>query len=55
MDFARAQGFEQCYIETMPNMLAAQKLYVKKGFKYIDHPLGNTGHCNCPIWLIKEL
>jgi len=55
IDFARAQGFEQCYIETMPNMLAAQKLYVKKGFKYIDHPLGNTGHCNCPIWLIKEL
>jgi len=53
--FAKQQGFEQCYIETMPNMLAAQKLYVKKGFEYIDHPMGNTGHCNCPVWLLKKL
>jgi len=53
--FAKAQGFKLCYIETMPNMLDAQKLYLKKGFNYIDHPMGNTGHCNCPIWLTKPL
>ena len=24
----------------------AQKLYQKWGFEYIEHPLGNTGHCS---------
>jgi putative acetyltransferase len=36
-------------------MLKAQKLYLKKGFKYIDSPLGNTGHNACPVWLIKNI
>ena len=44
LEFARKVKFEKCYIETMPNMIDAQKLYIKKGFKYIDKPLGNTGH-----------
>ena len=48
-------GFEKCYIETMHNMKKAQKLYLKKGFKYLDSPLGNTGHCSCPVWMIKDL
>jgi putative acetyltransferase len=39
----------------MPNMLKAQKLYLKKGFKYLDNPLGNTGHNACPVWLIKNI
>ena len=26
-------------IETMPNMLDAQKLYLKYGFEYIDSPM----------------
>ena len=29
---AKSFGFEKCYIETMPFMLAAQKLYKKAGF-----------------------
>ena len=53
--FAIEAGFKKCYIETMPNMLKAQKLYLKKGFKYIDSPLGNTGHNACPVWLIKNI
>ena len=48
-------GFEKCYIETMNNMNKAQKLYLKKGFRYLDSPLGNTGHCSCPVWMIKDL
>ena len=27
----------------------------KMGFEYIDHPMGNTGHCSCPIWMTKSL
>lgn len=48
-------GFEKCYLETMPNMIAAQKLYQKFGFQYLSKPMGNTGHSNCPIYMIKNL
>jgi putative acetyltransferase len=52
---AKSYGFSVCYLETMPNMIDAQRLYKKLGFKYIDHPLGNTGHCSCPVWMVKSL
>lgn len=48
-------GFESCYLETMPNMENAQKLYKKVGFDYICSPLGNTGHTSCPVWMLKKL
>ncbi len=48
-------GFEQCYLETMPYMKDAQKLYKKSGFEYIDAPMGNTGHFSCPVWMLKTL
>ena len=53
----RAQdfGFQKCYLETMPYMEAAQKLYKKSGFEYIDAPMGNTGHFSCPVWMLKTL
>lgn len=47
--------FESCYLETMPYMEAAQKLYKKVGFEYISSPLGNTGHTSCPVWMLKKL
>jgi len=52
---AKASGFRQCYLETMPYMEAAQKLYIKSGFRYLDGPMGCTGHSSCPVWMIKEL
>ena len=55
LSFARAQKFDLCYIETMPNMLDAQTLYKKVGFEYIQHPMGNTGHSSCPVWMTKSL
>ena len=55
LNFAVESNYKKCYIETMPNMVDAQKLYIKKGFKYIDNPLGNTGHTACPVWMLKNL
>ena len=55
LDAAKAFGYSQCYLETLPNMEAAQKLYTKFGFIYLDAPLGNTGHNSCPVWMIKNL
>jgi putative acetyltransferase len=52
---AKEFGFEQCYLETMPFMLDAQKLYKKVGFENIDAPMGSTGHTSCPVWMLKNL
>lgn len=52
---AKAYKFEKCYLETMTYMKAAQGLYLKKGFDYIDGPIGNTGHYSCPVHMLKEL
>ena len=55
LDFAREEDFQLCYLETLPYMKAAQKLYRKVGFDYIDGPMGNTGHTSCNVWLTKSL
>ncbi|MGX1929139.1 GNAT family N-acetyltransferase [Flagellimonas sp. 2504JD4-2] len=55
MEKAKEFGFEQCYLETMPYMKAAQKLYNKQGFEYLDARLGDTGHYACPVWMLKKL
>jgi len=55
LNFAKDSGFDQCYLETLPYMKAAQVLYKKTGFQYIEKPIGNTGHYSCDVWMLKEL
>ncbi|WP_422079756.1 GNAT family N-acetyltransferase [Ulvibacterium sp.] len=55
LERAKDFGFEHCYLETMPYMKAAQKLYQRAGFKYIDAPMGDTGHYSCPVWMLKSI
>ena len=55
MEKAALFGYKKCYLETLPEMLNAQKLYKKVGFAYISSPMGNTGHTSCPVWMLKEL
>ena len=55
LDRALEYGFVQCYLETMPYMTSAQKLYKKTGFDHIDAPMGNTGHFSCPVYMLKQL
>jgi putative acetyltransferase len=55
LEQARAFGFKKCYLETMPFMHSAQKLYKKSGFGYLTAPLGDTGHSSCPVWMLKVL
>jgi putative acetyltransferase len=52
---ARSFGYTHCYLETMPYMKAARKLYRRTGFKDISGPMGDTGHYSCSRWMIKEL
>lgn len=55
LEKAREYGFKKCYLETMPYMKAAQKLYIKTGFTYLEDKMGDTGHYSCPVWMIKDL
>ncbi|TPV32278.1 GNAT family N-acetyltransferase [Paucihalobacter ruber] len=55
LEFAKSAGFKTVYLETMPYMKDAQKLYNKVGFKYIDGPMGDTGHYSCTVWMIKNI
>lgn len=52
---AKTFGFKQCYLETLPYMVGARKLYKRTGFTSLDKPLGNTGHYSCNMWMIKDL
>ncbi|MBU2996020.1 GNAT family N-acetyltransferase [Cellulophaga baltica] len=52
---AKDCGFDKMYLETLPYMEAAQKLYKKNGFEYLDAPLGGTGHHACTVWMLKDL
>jgi len=52
---AKEYGFEQCYLETLPYMEDARKLYRKVGFKDLDVPMGDTGHYSCNLWMLKDL
>ncbi|WP_315822188.1 GNAT family N-acetyltransferase [Paraflavitalea speifideaquila] len=53
--FAREAGYEQVYLETMPELKKAVSVYEKFGFHYLDGPMGNTGHFGCDIWMLKVL
>lgn len=55
LKYAASQAFEKCYIETLPYMENARKLYGKSGFRSLEAPMGNTGHYNCTMWMIKDI
>jgi len=51
----RKAGYQHVYLETMPELQRAMPVYEKFGFRYLDGPMGNTGHFGCPIWMLKDL
>lgn len=55
LNAAKDFGFKKCYLETLPYMTSAVKLYEKNGFVALKAPLGDTGHYSCSEWMLKEL
>lgn len=55
LEAAAGAGFRYCYLETMDNMEQAQRLYGRYGFKYLDKPMGHTGHTSCGTWMARKL
>ena len=47
--------YDRCYLETLPNMLAAQRFYEKNGFVRIDHAVIQTEHYACDVRYLKNL
>ena len=47
--------YSRCYLETLENMVAAQKFYEKYGFERIYEPLVKTEHFACEVRYIKVL
>ena len=52
---AKEFGFQRIYIESMPELKRALKVYELFGFTYLSAPLGNSGHFGCELWMTKEL
>lgn len=52
---ARELGYNTIYLETMPELKTAVSVYEKKGFNYLDGPMGNTGHFGCDVWMKMTL
>ncbi len=52
---AKQFGYKYLYLESLQQFSNAVNMYEKQGFKKINYPLGNSGHCSCNIWMLKEL
>jgi putative acetyltransferase len=55
LEEAANAGYQRCYLETLDDMKQARHLYGKHSFKYLDQPMGNTGHTSCGTWMAREL
>jgi putative acetyltransferase len=55
LETATAMGYTQVYLESMPELRQALKVYEKFGFEYLPGPMGNSGHFGCTLWMLKKL
>lgn len=55
LEWAKANGYTHCYLETMPELRKAVSVYEKFGFNYLNGPLGESGHFGCDMWMLKAL
>lgn len=55
LEFARKEGFKTCYLESLPELKDALKMYERAGFKYIECRMGNTGYFGCSLYMTINL
>ena len=53
--FAKEAGYKQVYLESMPELKQALKVYAKFGFAYLKGAMGNSGHTGCSLWMLRSL
>ena len=54
LDYAKGY-YSRCYLETLENMVAAQRFYEKYGFTRIYEPVVKTEHFACDVLYIRDL
>ena len=54
LEFAKANGFKTCYLESLPELKDALKLYERAGFGYNDNRMGNTGYYGCSLYMTLD-
>lgn len=54
LDFA-SKHYKYCYLETFEKLKAANSLYLKFGFRQLEHGLEESEHNACDAWYMKEL
>jgi len=52
---AKEFGYSEMYIESLPLYKRAVTIYEKHGYKWLQEPLGNSGHTSCDVWMLKNL
>nr|WP_295869579.1 GNAT family N-acetyltransferase [uncultured Chitinophaga sp.] len=55
LEYAKANGYTHCYLETDPQLARARQVYEQFGFRYLTGPMGSTGHFGCDSWMLKDL
>nr|WP_113865297.1 GNAT family N-acetyltransferase [Brenneria salicis]NMN93055.1 putative acetyltransferase [Brenneria salicis ATCC 15712 = DSM 30166]RBP65126.1 putative acetyltransferase [Brenneria salicis ATCC 15712 = DSM 30166]RLM31645.1 GNAT family N-acetyltransferase [Brenneria salicis ATCC 15712 = DSM 30166] len=55
LEFARQRGFGRCYLETTGHLTSVIRLYQSLGFERIPYSMGNTGHTDCEVTMLKTL
>jgi len=55
IESARKFGYTRLYLETVPELGDAIRIYEKAGFEHISNAMGNSGHFFCNVWMLKNL
>lgn len=55
LETAKLNGFKKIYLESMPELKRAISVYEKFDFRFLDNPMGNTGHHGCSVWMCRDL
>jgi putative acetyltransferase len=55
IEAAKENGFKNIYLETMPELKQALKVYAKFGFEHLKGPMGNSGHTGCSLWMLRKV
>jgi putative acetyltransferase len=55
IEWAKESGYKQLYLESFPELNKAVSMYIRSGFTYLPHALGNSGHFACNVWMLKDL
>ena len=54
IEYAR-RYYTSCYLETLDNMVEAQRFYENHGFVRVDDPIVDTGHFACDVRYMRSI